>query len=253
MNLFWKRLAMAGSIVWISVAVLIAEPPRSSKPSSYAPAKDLRAQVDYFLGRMEKDLQDQSQYGKDQQERIERDASTLAAIALVMGMHDQQNDLKRAASNLIEASNALAGSAEDYQQAKEALAKVKQTLAAAEQSEPVNWEPAADLVQLMKQVPIVNNSLRRGVLGRRFKRSAGRNAGYAATLAAIAQASLADTDYCSDEEEEAEWRKACILMRDAAGAVNDAVHQRDQAAAKTALAQLAKSCDVCHHTFREEN
>ena len=103
----------------------------------------------------------------------------------------------------------------------------------------------------MRQVPINNNSLRRGVGGRRFKRSIERNAGYAATLAAIAQASMIDTMYCADEQDEAAWIQICAEMRDSAAEVNAAVRQNDQPRAKTALVGLVKTCDKCHDVFRD--
>ena len=113
------------------------------------------------------------------------------------------------------------------------------------------WEPIADLSQLMKQVPIVNNKLRRGVNGRRFRRSRDATAGHAATLAALAQASLLDTTYCSDEDDEKKWQEICAEMRDAAYSVNQYVRKGDQAAAKKGLARLVETCDACHHSFRD--
>jgi len=221
------------------------------KPSTYAPAKDLIAQVEYFIGRIKSDLEDEDEYGEDQQNRVIKDACTIAAIGLVLANHDEKHALKAGASALIESATTLSDEVEDLDAAREAFAEIKVALKKKGDSEPLEWEPVADLTVLMEQVPIINNSLRRGVTGRRFKRSADRNAGYAATLAAIAQASLIDDAYCGDEEETELWQKICADMRAASMQVNKAVREADQDAAKEALGRLVETCDACHESFRD--
>jgi cytochrome c556 len=46
------------------------------------------------------------------------------------------------------------------------------------------------------------------------------------------------------------WYQLCGEMRDAAGTLNAQIHAGDKAAAETALANLGKSCESCHETFR---
>jgi len=236
------------------VTTLPAEPPDARQgaqpsPSKYAPAKDLLAEMQELRDHIRLDLEDQARYGKYQQQRIEMDANTLAALALVLGMHDQASSVKRNAGSIIAASEKLAGGAKDYEQAREALAALEKQLAGQGDGEKLQWRPVADVAQLMRQVPIVNNNLRRGVEGRRFERSKEKNARYAATLAAIAQASAADTSYCADEADEKAWRKYCAQLRDAAASVGQHVRGGDQQRAVAALGAVAESCNACHHAF----
>jgi cytochrome c556 len=104
----------------------------------------------------------------------------------------------------------------------------------------------------MKQVPIVNNNLRRNVEGRRFERSTDKNLGYAATLAAIAQAASFDTAYCADEADEAKWRELSAALRDATAQVAIQVRKGDQEAAVKALGAVETSCMACHTAFEVE-
>ena len=115
----------------------------------------------------------------------------------------------------------------------------------------VELDRTADLQALMKQVPIVNNHLRRGVTGKRFDRMVDHNAGHAATLAAIAQASMYCTDYCEDDEGKTKWAKICADLRDAAAEMQVAVRRKDVAMATEGLARIVKTCDLCHEAFRD--
>jgi len=244
-------LALACMFAPLFTASSADAPAADAKPSAYAPAKDLLDQVEYFVAQIEEDLADADDYTEYKQDRVAKDASTLAVLGLVLGMHDQDNPLKNSAPSLIAAAEDLAASSADHGQAKAALEKVKKTLEPAAEGSALKWKSVGDLPQLMKQVPIVNNNLRRGVTGRRFDRTVDRNAGYAATLAAIAQATANDTIYCSDKEDEAEWMKISTALRDAAAEVNVAVRRGDQEAATEALGRVVVTCDACHHRFRD--
>lgn len=237
-------LALLIAIPWASNA-----PQQDAPPSKYAPAEDLTKQLDELLADLEKDAA-ASDYTADHQGRIRKNANTIAAVALVLGMHDQANPFKPAASKLIEAANGVASVSEDQAGTREAVGTLKQVLADKPAGQAMQWRAVADLSELMKQVPIVNNSLRRGVTSRRFKRSQEATAGYAATLAAIAQASLHDTSYCGDESDEATWKKICAEFRDASAEVNQAVRRGDQEKAKAAMARVVETCDACHESFR---
>ncbi len=239
------------TVTWVVVALAIgAEPQVNTPPSRYAPVADLALQVEYLTQRIEEDLSDRDAYGEDQQGRIQKNASTLAAIGLVLGNHDTEHALKKSARAMIAAAAKLATNANDLDQAKGALAALK-AAQASPADPPLAWEPVADLGLLMQQVPIVNNNLRRAVTSRRFGQTIDQTAGLAAALAAIAQASMVDTAYCEDEESERPWQSLCAELRDAAAAVNVAVRRKDQAAAREALAGIIKTCDACHHVFRD--
>lgn len=242
--------SIAAAAILALVSLGLAETVSALKVSTFAPAKYLNDQVDYFLKRIGQDLADQTTYGEDQQGRVAKDASTLAALSLALGKHDEQHPRKQAAPQMVEAAVALADSADDFEAAAEALQQLRKALDS-KSEQTLEWEPVANLTLLMQQVPIINNSLRRGVTGRRFKRQTERTAGFAATLAAIAQASLPDTDYCEDEEAQQKWQAICRDMRDASGEVLQAVRNKDQAAAKRGLDRIVMTCDACHHEFRD--
>ncbi len=159
--------------------------------------------------------------------------------------------LRRPAAKLIELAVELAGSSDDMVAAKEKLAEFKAAATSSDAAKELIWEPTAELVYLMKQVPNVNAPLRRGVWNRRFARSIDRTAGHAVTLAAIAQASMLDTTYCGDEEDEMEWQRICAELRDASAQVYKALRAKDQEKAKDGADRIAKTCDACHHRFRD--
>lgn len=232
------------------ISLLLAADAPEKKPSSYAPVEDVVGQIENYLKQLGNDLAAEADYGEDQQSRVAKDANTVVVLAQVLGNHDQEHARKKSAGAVFTASRELADSVESYADAKEAYTKLQAAWEGSGEA-AVSWDPAANLQQLMKQVPIVNNKLRSGVTGRRFDRTIEQNAGLATTLAAIAQASMHDTDYCSGKDEEARWAKICAEMRDAAAAVQTSVRQKDQPAATAALERLVKSCDDCHHDFRD--
>ena len=250
---------MPASIIAVSLALGAWVPggsrcdePSVAPPSSFAPAADLEQQVTYFVERIEKQLADESDFGEDQQANVERDANTLAVVAVVLANHDEPVAMKTSWSALLSTAQTLAAAAGDFSAASAALANLQKVLATDETSESVEWQSSgADIAVLMKQVPIVNNNLRRGVTGRRFKRSAERSAGLAATLAALAHVSAFDDAYCAGDEDEKLWRQLCDEMRDSAGQVNQAVHDLDQKTAEKSLDQIVESCDRCHEQFRD--
>jgi cytochrome c556 len=230
--------------------IAFGQAPDDAKPSSYAPAEDLIRQVKAYVESLSAATADAAAYDDDKKGEVSRDANTLSAIGLVLGMHDQENALKPAAAKLIAAANKLGADSGDAKKAAEAVAAIKAIVDKPEKGEAVKWEASAEIGPLMKQVPIVNNNLRRGVDGRRFAQAADKNAALAATLAAIAQASLLDSNYISEDADKPIWTKASIAMRDGSAEALAAIRKGDQAAAKAAMEKIVKSCDDCHHKFR---
>ena len=245
----WQRFWTVSILSLLTAAV--DETHDAVPVSAYAPLADIENQVDFFTNRIGKKLESPDDYDSDGKEGVVRDASTLAVLSLLLAHHDESGKLNRNATALLRASQELIESADDYQDALSAWEAVLAAPRVAGEVSTMGWQPVADLSVLMKQVPIVNNSLRRGVHGRRFQRSKEKTAGLAATVAALAQASACDTAYCSDAEEEQLWAEMCEEMRDSAAQVNIAVRQLDQAAAKKAMDQVIQSCDRCHHRFRD--
>ncbi|HTU26495.1 MAG TPA: hypothetical protein VMF30_13905 [Pirellulales bacterium] len=228
-----------------------AAPPAAAgepKPSQYAPAADLIDQAEYYIGRIGEALTDEKEFNEDLQKRTANDANTLAVIALVLAKHDEANKLQ--AAPFLPATRRLAEVADKFGPATAALAEVKKAAeAGGAPAADVAWEPVAPLDSLMRQVPIVNNSLRRGLDPNRFKRQQKQAAGQAATLAAIAQAAQFDLSD-ADDASAADWRALCREMRDAAGGVNSAVHAGDPSGAQAGAKRLAQNCDACHEKFR---
>ncbi len=243
-----RLLALSLSVpLLVLVSVVIGDAPAPPPISKFAPAEDLLAQVDSYVTAIREALVDTQVYA-EKSRIIARDANTLAALGLVLAMHDQDHRLKGNATALVAAAQTLS-KAKDYKVAKEAYEAVED--AATGEASPggaAKWERVAGLGQLMKQVTFVNNRLKRNI--RRFKERADDNARDAAVLAAIAQVCNYDTHEVKDQADIEKWYQWCGEMRDAAGDVNAKVHAGDQAGAEAALGKLAASCESCHQTFR---
>ena len=231
-------------------SLIAAEPPAAPKVSTFAPAKDLVSQVDYYVDRLDTVVKSESEY-KDSGDKVVKDANTLVVIALALGLHDEESKYKKAAPDLLKASQKLAAS-KDFESAKAGVAAVKEALSASGDPAALKWEKVASLKALMEQVPLINSRLKRYLRGPRFKSMAKDTAGDSAAIAAIAQGSMADTEAVKKAGDEEKWYKFCAQMRDAAGAVNAAIHAGDQEAADAALKKLTQSCDDCHAVFQPQ-
>lgn len=235
----------------ICVATAYTADTTAAKPSTYAPAADLVAQVNFFMERINTDLEDASAYEDEQKSRVVKDANTVAALAAVLATHDEKHDLSAGASALVKAAKEIANNSADHAKASAALKQAQAAMEAKTGGDKISPAGAGDLGQLMKQVPIVNNSLRQGVTGSRFARLKEKTAATAATLAAIAEVSAHDDSYCVEDGDAAKWMKICHEMRDSSAAVAKFVRAGDQASATKELDRLVKTCDDCHHAFRD--
>jgi len=207
--------------------------------------------VDYFVERLTEAVETEEEYN-DAQDQITKDANTLILLALALGLHDQDNRLKAGARTLLKAAQDAATAA-DFAAAKAAVeAVVAATKSDAGSDAELKWEKAASLPALMKQVPTVNTKLKRYIKGTRFESKAQDTAGYSATIAVIGQGSIPNVDETEKPDEAEKWQQFCLEMRDAAGALNAAIHAQDRAAADVAMDALQKSCDTCHAVFHEE-
>jgi len=222
------------------------------KPSEYAKVGPLEQYLAYLIVSIEKDLADGDEYGEEQSDRVVMRAHTLAAVTLVLHCHDVDNRIKPHAQKILELASELASVAENQAPAEKVFESIKQVLESAKEksNKKAEWETVADVAELMKAVPIVNNQMRRGVNSRRFERSVEKTAMYAAALAAVAQAASIDDSYCEDEAAFAKWKKLCNEMRDGAAEVSAALNAKDQDKAQAAMAKIVKSCDACHDDFR---
>lgn len=231
----------------------LCAPPTAPEVSKYAPAEDLLQQVDFFIGRVSESLSDPADFDEARQARTLKDANTLAVLALVLGLHDTEHAAKASTPALLAASQQLAAAGADAAKAQQALAQIKLARAGmASSTGTLKWEKVADLPVLMKHVPLIHSGLKRGVEPNRLARQASVSAGQAAALAAIAEASRHDLQYAKTPAAVEAWTEYCVAMRDAAGAVNRAVHAQDAAAVATGMKQMLQSCEACHAKFRHE-
>ena len=191
--------------------------PTLPKVSTFAPAEDLANQVGQYIKAMKSVVADEQEY-KDSEGKVVRDASTLAVIALALGLHDQDNKYKANAGALMKAAQDVAAT-KDYDSAKKAVAALE-AVAAKEGGKAggeLKWEKVAPLPELMKQVPMINTKLKLYVKGTSFKKKAKDIAGYSAVIAAIAQGTIADTSATKNAEQVKLWQKFSEAMRDDAG------------------------------------
>jgi hypothetical protein len=120
---------LAGTLaVAFSIAIALqAAPPNPPPVSTYAPIADLAAQVDYYLGTLEKALlASADEYSEAKQKAVRKNAGTLAALALVVGNHDQDHVLKKSAGELLVAAQQLVNVAADQEAARKQLFSVRQ-------------------------------------------------------------------------------------------------------------------------------
>jgi len=255
MNVGYRRnlgaLVAVVSVVAVMAWALAAEPPAAPKVSTFAPAKDVVSQIDAYMERLQESVASEEEF-KEAEAKLAKDANTMILLALAAGLHDEDNKYKAAAPAIFKAAQELA-QAKGFAAAQAGVAKVKKSLDSSEGNPAdLKWVKAASLEELMKQVPLVNSRLKRNLRGANFKKKATSNAGDAATLAVIAQGSMADTSEAKNPEEIQKWYDFCVQMRDAAAGLNKAIRAGDQAAAEKAMGALNQSCDDCHAVFHKE-
>jgi hypothetical protein len=238
-------------------------PPAAPRVSTFAPAADLVRQADQYIHRLENAVQSEEQY-KDDQDKIAKEANTLVIIALALGLHDQSNKYQAQAGALMKAAQELAATMKkieeqkgkkqegraDFESVKKAVAMVREAAEGRGMGKAeLKWQKVASLPELMKEVPRVNNNLKRYVKPEKFKSKAKEAEGCTAVIAAIAQGTMADTSEAKNPEQVKQWYKFSAEMRDAAGTLNAAIHKGNQSAATAAMKRLAQSCEDCHKIF----
>jgi hypothetical protein len=225
--------------------------PPAPKVSTFAPAKDLADQADQYIKSLTKSVAAEEDY-KDDQGKIAKESNTLVIIALALGLHDQESKYKARAGALMKAAQAVAAT-KDYPSAKKAVAALQDATKGASNADvQLKWEKVASLAELMKQVPLINNKLKRAVKPEKFKKKAKDSAGYTAVIAAIAQGSMANSSETKKPEQVKQWCDLAAAMRDDAGALNAAINKGDEPAAAKAMKKLQQGCEDCHAVFHPE-
>ena len=228
-----------------------AAPPEAPKVSTFAPAKDLGAQLDEYVEELEECVESKDEFA-DSEGKIAKSANTVSVIALALGLSDEDNKYKKAAAAIIKAAQEVA-SAKDFDAAKKSVDALKAAMKADGDASGLSWDKkVASMPELMAQVPLINTKLKRYARGSRMKKKAKDLMGYTAVIAAIGQASMANAEDTDKPNETAKWYAYCAQMRDAAAAVNKAIADGDEDAVKDKLADLQQSCDDCHAVFHEE-
>lgn len=227
-----------------------ADPPAAPPVSRFAPAADVAALVDRYVGLCEKHLADPAQW-EPNAPLIKKDGATLVVAALAAGLDDGGNKYTEAGPALYRAAQKLA-QAGDHAAAAQALADVKTALAS-QGGEPLDWNAKhASMGQLMKQVTFVYNRLKRAARPDRLARQKDECCLDATALAAIAQAVTADTHEVKDASKTDQWYEMCADMRDCAAEVRTAAAAGDPAQVGAALQKLDESCVKCHQVFRPD-
>jgi len=245
-------LSLAGLTLVLGVGVRAADPPAAPKASAFAPVDDLDKQLTYYLDRIDKALADKAEYDEGKQSRVKKDANTVAILALTIGMHDGEHKLKANAGGVIKAAQELSKASDKFEGAKAASEAMQKAATATAGTKVTKWEKAGDMVALMKAVPLINNTLKKAAADLAKGKNAETAAGAAATMAAIAQGTLVDTEAVKNAADTPKWYQFSAEMRDAAGEVNKLAKAKDQAAMAAAMSKLSKTCEDCHAVFRKE-
>ncbi|MGD9645961.1 MAG: hypothetical protein AB7U73_09620 [Pirellulales bacterium] len=232
-----------------------AELPPAPAVSTFAPVDDLLAYVDECLTDFAPVLASAESFDRGTS-RLEKDANSLAAVALALHLHDQDHRLKHHAGVMCKAAQKLAAAAAavDYAAAQDAW----QALQAAQRGETsavpeMTWQPAGEMGIVMKQVTLLHGKLKRGARpGPRFDTGAEENARMATVLAALAQCTQADVPRGTSAADTIKWYDLCAEMRDVCGETSRAFHARDPAATAAALERVEHNCTACHDVFRKQ-
>jgi len=243
---------LAAALIVLASMAHASELPAPPPVSSFAPAATLVKLIEQYAGQLHEATASEQAYA-DGQSKVKKEAHTLVALALCLGLSDEEAPLKKSAPAIVAAAKQLS-QATDYATAQAAEQALAAAVAGKATDGPeLKWEPAASMGQLMKQVTFINARLKRGARpGPRFEKQADDNAAYATTLAAIAQVVLADTHEVKDPSQMDHWYQLNADMRDSAAAAAQALTQRDAEATHAALVKMEKSCSQCHQSFRVE-
>lgn len=232
------------------MVILADELPSTPAVSSFAPADDLLREVHDINQRLATLLSSRGAYTPAKKKRVFRDAQTLVVLLMALGLHDEDNGMKRSAPVRIALAQQLADVAGDYGAATtayQALMEVDGDIP----TRPLQWQTLVGLEPLMEQVSMLNANLRRSVRKRHFEKRADRSTSDAAALAVIAQAIFLDTHEVKNTQDKVLWRQFSVAMREAAAAANAGIHAGDYEATQMAIKHLTKSCDSCHEVFHK--
>ncbi len=260
-NLF-STLCVSSAIALVA----IAQQATTSSADKSAPSIDLATMskslpVDDLLAQVKQSTTDLDAWTGDEKifaeraDSIKDEAHTLAAIAVILAMHDQEHPLKpNNGLGLLLVGAQAVSKAKDRAAALAGVEQIKLAQSADRPaSPPATIAPAkvASLGRLMNRVAATNSKLR-NALRRLDPRRADENARHATTLAAIGQAIVFDTHEVKNPADLPKWFAMSNEMRDAFAELSRAIRAGDKDAATTASTRVQKNCDACHEVFHNE-
>lgn len=251
---FARSLGIALLLAIPAGAVLreAAQPPAAPPVSTFAPVDDLLAHVDSCLESFAPVLASAEAYDRGKA-RLEKDADSLAAVALALHLHDQEHRLKHHAGVMFHAAQQLAAAA-DYAAAQQAWRALQAANRLETSAVPeLAWQRAGEMGIVMKQVTLLHNKLKRGARpGPRFDAGAEENSRLATVLAVLAQCTQTDVPVETSPADTAKWYDLCAEMRDYCSQTSQALHARDPQATAAALDRVEQNCNACHDVFRKQ-
>lgn len=230
------------------------------------PLEDLTAQIDEYILKIEKDLEDldgSPKYAEDSAS-IVRDATAIKLIALALGLADGDSKYKKSASQIISAAQTLAA-AKNLDEGKKGYEALKASLTRTGNGKPLAWsDRVAGIAPAMKALPNLSAAVKRVTdterkLNTILDRSPQLVHGRLAAMAVISQGTIPNVNETTEPDAEAEWKKLCEEFRDAAIKANVAARQyaKDKAdgrepnyaAFAASFKAMTESCDSCHKVF----
>lgn len=230
------------------------------------PLEDLTAQIDEYITKIEKALDDLDGSPKyaDDAANIVRDTTAVTLIALAIGLADVDSKYKKSASQIITAAQTLAA-AKNLDEGKKGYDALKASLTGTGSGKTLVWtDKIVRLTPAMKALPNLHAAVKRttdteGKLMRVLDRRAQPVYSQLAALAVISQGCIPNVTDTPKPDAAAEWKKYCEEFRDAALKANVAAHQYagdkadgkepNYAAFDASFKAMTESCDSCHKVF----
>ncbi len=243
------------------VAVLVAAPLLAldlPELAAVLKATDIDPLVEKVIGSLERDTTDAATY-RQAKTRVEHAAYTLALYAEAVARADGSVSWKQNARAIRDLAIELA-KATNQTKARQLLEKIKQGLAGAslgQNGAEKSWEDVAPLLHVMKEVNLVNRSLRRYVRRERyFKRYHDRLEAAAVAMTLLSYIAAHDNSPAKEAKDvpnpEAKYDDYSVQFFNLSRETLQAVRANDfkQAAAKVKAMQ--KVCSSCHEDFRPD-
>ena len=239
------------SVALLMAATSMAAAPAAPKVSTFAPTENLVSQMQLYIDDLSDQVEGKPDY-EDNKQKVVRNSTIIAALAMALGKDDMENKYKKSAAGMIQAAKAIAA-AKDYAAARQAYDQLVEAIDAKAGGE-VKWEKVAPLSELMEAVPLISAKIRSSSLKskKRFDKKAEEYAGYTAVLAVLAQVSMYNSDETDKPGETQQWYADCADFREKAHAMTKACLAGDNKAAAEADKAMKLSCEACHETFHQE-